>query len=115
MKIDELAHYDPAETLRDPQSVPFFLTLAFETADAGYIAHALGIAARSEGMTDIARRTGLSREALYRSLTENGNPTLRSVLAVLDAMGLSLAVVEKGEAEVEAEAAAPAPKSRRKA
>lgn len=111
----ELKPYDLAEGIRDSEDLALFLTLAFETADAGYIAHALGIAARSEGMTDIARRTGLSREALYRSLTENGNPTLRSVLAILDAMGLSLAVVEKGEAEVEAEAAAPAPKSRRKA
>lgn len=99
MKIDGLAPYDPAETLRDPQSIPLFLELAFETADAGYIAHALGIAARSEGMTEIARRTGLSREALYRSLTENGNPTLKSVLAVLDAIGLRLSAVARGEAQ----------------
>ncbi len=113
MKTEELLPYDPAETLRDPRSLPLFLTLAFETADAGYIAHALGIAARSEGMTEIARKTGLSREALYRSLTENGNPTLKSVLAVLAAMGLSLAVVEKREDE--AAEPEPAPEPRRKA
>lgn len=113
MKIEALPSYDPAETLRDPASLPIFLALAFETADAGYIAHALGIAARSEGMTEIARQTGLSRETLYRSLTENGNPTLKSVLAILAAMGLRLSVVEQ-ERAAETETP-PLRKGRRKA
>lgn len=109
----ELKPYDLAEGIRDEEDLAIFLGLAFETADPGYIAHALGIAARSEGMTEIARRTGLSREALYRSLTENGNPTLKSVLSVLDAMGLRLSVVEKTIAD-EAETP-PLRKGRRKA
>ena len=63
---------------------------AFETGDAGYIAHALGIVARAKGMTQIARETGLSREQLYRSFSEAGNPTLKTTLAVMKALGINL-------------------------
>ena len=91
---DEIIPMDLSEGIRDADDLSTFLALAFQSTDPGYISHAIGIAARSEGMTEIARRTGLSREALYRSLTENGNPTLKSVIAVLDAMGLRLSVVK---------------------
>ena len=49
-----------------------FMAEAFRTNDAGYIAHALGVIARAKGMTQIANQTGLSREQLYRSFSENG-------------------------------------------
>ena len=58
---------------------------SFGTADSAYVAHALGVVARAKGMTLVAKRAGPSREQLYRSLSENGNPTLSSTLAVLDA------------------------------
>ena len=87
--------WDPADSLTTPETVAYFLTDAFETTNPGYIANALGVVARAEGMSEVARKTGLSREALYRSLTENGNPTLKSVLLVLDALGLTLAVQPK--------------------
>ena len=51
---------------------------AFESEDMGYIAHALGIVARAKGMSRIASQTGLSREQLYRSFSQNGNPTLKT-------------------------------------
>ena len=57
---------------------------------AGYIAHALGVVARAKGMAQIAGQTGLSREQLYRSFSENGNPTLKTTLAVMRALGLDL-------------------------
>jgi len=41
-------------------------------------------------MAQIARQTGLSREQLYRSFNENGNPTLKTTLAVMKALGLDL-------------------------
>ncbi|STQ45832.1 Predicted transcriptional regulator [Ewingella americana] len=43
-------------------------------------------------MTHIAQETGLSREQLYRSFSQNGNPTLKTTLAVLKALGLSLSL-----------------------
>jgi len=43
-------------------------------------------------MTEIARKTGVGRQALYAALSENGNPTLETLTAVLGAMGLRLSV-----------------------
>jgi probable addiction module antidote protein len=86
----KLSTYDPATALVDDEEMAVFMADAFETGDAGYIAHALGIVARSKGMTQIARDTGLSREQLYRSFSESGNPTLKTTLAVMKAMGIDL-------------------------
>ena len=63
---------------------------AFASEDAGYIAHALGVVARAKGMAEIAKETGLSREQLYRSFSENGNPTLKTTIAVMKALGIEL-------------------------
>jgi len=46
-------------------------------------------------MMQVARKSGLCREQLYRSFSEQGNPTLRNLLAVLDALGLTLTVKSK--------------------
>jgi probable addiction module antidote protein len=87
---DKLTTYDPAEDLADDASIAVFMEEAFKTEDASYIAHALGVVARARGMTQIARDTGLSREQLYRSFSENGNPTLKTTIAVMKALGISL-------------------------
>jgi len=63
---------------------------ALQTHDAGYISHALGVVARAKGMAEIARQTGLSREQLYRSFSAEGNPTLKTTLAVMKALGIEL-------------------------
>ena len=63
---------------------------AFETDDPAYIAHALGVVARAKGMSEIASRTGLSREQLYRSFSARGNPTLKTTLAVMKALNIKL-------------------------
>jgi probable addiction module antidote protein len=89
---EKLATYDPAEDLASDEAVAIFMTEAFETQDAAYIAHALGVVARAKGMAQIATETGLSREQLYRSFSENGNSTLKTTLAVMKAMGIQLTV-----------------------
>ena len=63
---------------------------AFKTNDTAYIAQALGVVARAKGMAQIAGQTGLSRKQLYRSFSENGNPTLKTTLAVMKALGIEL-------------------------
>lgn len=89
--VDEkLTTYDPAEDLSTDEAVAVFMEEAFKTEDASYIAHALGVVARAKGMTQIAKDTGLSREQLYRSFSENGNPTLKTTIAVMKALGISL-------------------------
>jgi probable addiction module antidote protein len=72
----KLTKFDPAEALRSDDAIATFMADAFETEDAGYIAHALGVVARAKGMSQIASETGLSREQLYRSFSANGNPTV---------------------------------------
>jgi probable addiction module antidote protein len=87
---EKLTTYDPAEDLTSDGAVATFMAEAFETKDAGYIAHALGVAARAKGMTRIASQTGLSREQLYRSFGANGNPTPKTTIAVMTALGIEL-------------------------
>ena len=87
---EKLTTYDPAEDFSSNESIAIFMAEALETNDAGYIAHALGVVARAKGMAQIAAQTGLSREQLYRSFSENGNPTLKTTLAVMKALGLEL-------------------------
>ncbi|WMY74139.1 putative addiction module antidote protein [Buttiauxella selenatireducens] len=90
MRNSEFTTYDPAEALVDDEEIAFFIADALETGDAAYIAKALGVVARAKGMTDVATETGLSREQLYRSFSEEGNPTLKSTLAVMKALGIEL-------------------------
>lgn len=87
---ETLTPYDPAEDLGSDEAMAIFMGEAFETGDAGYIAHALGVVARAKGMTQIANDTGLSREQLYRSFSGTGNPTLKTTLAVMKALGIAL-------------------------
>ena len=87
---EKLTTYDPAEDLVSDAAMATFMAEAFETNDAGYVAHALGVIARAKGMAQIAGQTGLSREQLYRSFSENGNPTLKTTLAVMNALGIEL-------------------------
>jgi probable addiction module antidote protein len=87
---EKLTTFDPAEGLTSDDAVAAFMQEAFKTEDAGYIAHALGVVARAKGMTQIAKETGLSREQLYRSLSETGNPTLKTTIAVMKALGIAL-------------------------
>jgi probable addiction module antidote protein len=87
---EKLTAFDPAEVLTSDEAIAVFMGDALESGDAGYIAHALGVAARARGMTEIAKETGLSREQLYRSFSDRGNPTLKTTLAVMKALGIEL-------------------------
>ncbi|CAN5349410.1 putative addiction module antidote protein [soil metagenome] len=84
--------FDPATYLESEEDVVAFLDAAMEDGDAAHIARALGVVARSKGMTEIARRTGVGRQALYGALSNEGNPTLETLTAVLAALGLRLSV-----------------------
>lgn len=90
--MNELTLYDPAAALVNDEAIALFMADALETGGAAYIARALGVIARAKGMTDIAAETGLSREQLYRSFSEKGNPTLKTTLSVMKALGIELTV-----------------------
>ena len=91
MPKKKLTTYDPAEDLGSDEAIAIFMAEAFETNDAAYISHALGKWSRvRSGMAAIAEQTGLSREQLYRSFSKKGNPTLKTTLAVMRALGIEL-------------------------
>ena len=89
---EKLYDWDAAEYLDGPEAISMFMADAMETGDAAYIAKALGVVARAHGMTQIARKTGLSREQLYRSFSDKGNPTLKTTLAVMRALDVDMTV-----------------------
>ena len=66
----------------------FFVADAMETGDAAYIQHALGVAARALGMTEVAERTGLGRESLYKALAPGAKPRFETVMKVARALGV---------------------------
>ncbi len=80
--------FDPAEWLTSDEGIAIFMQEAFKTGDPAYLAHALGVVARAKGMTQIAKKTGLSREQLYRSFSKDGNPSLKNTFAVMRALGV---------------------------
>jgi probable addiction module antidote protein len=84
--------FDPAKYLKSEEDIIAYLDAAMEDNDPAHIARALGDVARSEGMTEIARRTGLGRQALYTALSEQGNPTLETVTSIIASLGLRLSV-----------------------
>jgi probable addiction module antidote protein len=86
--------WDATAQLDTPERIAHYLEAAFEDGDPALIAAAIGDAARAYGMTKLAKDSGLAREALYRALSENGNPEFTTVLKVLKVFGLRLSAVE---------------------
>ena len=84
--------YDVAEQLRTAEEMAAYLDAWLTEApdDAAGIARALGDIARAKGMAQVARDAGLSRESLYKALSENGNPSFATILKVARALGVRL-------------------------
>ena len=93
--VVELRLFDPANYLKTEEDILYYLEAAMEGNDPRHIARALGDVARSKGMTEIAKKTGLGRQALYNALSDSGNPTLETLTSVLSALGLELTVQKK--------------------
>jgi probable addiction module antidote protein len=83
---------DVAGHLRSPEEMAAYLDAWLEEApdDVSGIARALGDIARAKGMSQVAKEAGLSRESLYRALSEGGNPSFATVLKVARALGVRL-------------------------
>ena len=84
--------WDTADRLETPKDIAAYLEAVFADGDPELINHALGNVARAKGMTEIARRTGLGRQSLYKALSPDGRPEFATVLNVVRALGLKLTV-----------------------
>ncbi len=86
--------WDVTEHLKDDADVASYLQAMIDESgnDPKLIAVALGDIARAKGMTQVARDAGISREALYRALSPDGNPEFATIVKVLDALHLQISV-----------------------
>jgi probable addiction module antidote protein len=88
----KLSRWDTAEYLKTEQDIQAYLEAVLEEGgdDPAFILHALGVIARAKNMSQLAREAGLSREGLYKALSNQGNPTLSTVTKIAKALGLQI-------------------------
>ncbi|WP_442578659.1 addiction module antidote protein [Mesorhizobium sp. ASY16-5R] len=89
----ETTRWDAVEHLDSPEAIAAYIDAAMEDGDPALISAVLGDVARAIGMTQIAKDTGMSRESLYRALSEEGRPEFATVAKVMKALGLRLSAV----------------------
>jgi probable addiction module antidote protein len=82
--------WDVVEHLQTEEDMAAYLEATLEDGDPALVAAALGDIARAQGMSEVARKTGLGRESLYKALSAQGNPEFATVLKVVRALGLRL-------------------------
>ncbi|MDR6729506.1 addiction module antidote protein [Delftia lacustris] len=89
-KIADLPTFDMAERLKTDEDVAAYLSLVLEEDDPSELAHALGVIARTRGMSEIASASGLTREALYKALRPGSQPRFDTIRRVCGALGVRL-------------------------
>jgi len=82
--------WDASEFLKTEEDIAAYLALAFEEGDPEMIALAIGHVAKARGMTEIAKKAGVSREQLYRSFRKGGDPKLTTLVGVMNSLGMEL-------------------------
>ncbi len=80
------------ETLKDPREAAEYLNAALEEGDNELFLLALKNVVKASGVTNIARKTHLNRENLYKMLSEKGNPELTSLWSILSSIGLKISI-----------------------
>jgi probable addiction module antidote protein len=89
--------YDPARHLDTEEAIEEYLLATCEDGSPTEIARALGVVARARGIADLSRKTGLTRQALYKALSGEGNPELGTIAKVAEALGFRLTLARAGE------------------
>jgi probable addiction module antidote protein len=89
---EKFAPYDSADYLNSLKDIAYYLEAALEEAgdDPAFITQAIGVVARSQNFSELARKVGMSREGLYKALSNNGNPSFATIYKVARALGLKL-------------------------
>jgi probable addiction module antidote protein len=86
----KIKRFDASKHFESPEAQARLIDDALQSGNTAYIANAIGVVARARGMSGIAKETGLSRQALYSALSENGNPSLDTIMKVTKALGVEL-------------------------
>ena len=90
IKVSELPEFDAAEYLNSEEDMAAYLTTIIEENDPALLATALGDIARARGMTQVAKDSGITREALYKALRPGSEPRFDTVNRVCAALGVRL-------------------------
>lgn len=80
------------ESLKDPAEAAAYVEAALELDDPAALLLALRQVAKAHGMAEVARRADVGEKTLFRTLSENGNPTITTLHKVLHAVGLRLSI-----------------------
>jgi len=89
---EPITTFDIAEHLETDADIQAFLLETTITGDTSDFIHALNVAARAKGMTEVAKQTGVTRASLYKSLSDNGNPRFDTIAKIVEAMGCKLVI-----------------------
>ncbi|MDO8861626.1 putative addiction module antidote protein [Haliea sp. E1-2-M8] len=86
------SRWGSAEYFQTEEDIQVYLEAVLEDEgdDPADIIHALGVVARAKNMSKLAREAGISREGLYKALSEEGNPTFATVAKIARALGLQI-------------------------
>ena len=95
-------HAELIEFLKDHKNAAEYLNIAFEESlknadeetNAIFLRALKNVAEAQGSMSDLAKRTHVRRESIYRILSENGNPKMQTLASLLSAMGFGLKVYE---------------------
>ena len=90
IRVTDLPSFDTAQYLDSDEAIAEYLTSILEENNPGLLAAALGDIARARGMTEIARGSGLAREALYKALKPDAQPRFDTIARVCKALGVKL-------------------------
>jgi probable addiction module antidote protein len=90
IRVADLPEFDAAEYLDSEEAVAEYLTAMIDGGDPAMLAAALGDIARARGMSEIAKASGLTREALYKALRPDAQPRFDTVSRVCTALGVRL-------------------------
>ncbi|MBT4498985.1 MAG: putative addiction module antidote protein [Gemmatimonadetes bacterium] len=100
ISITDLPEFDPAEHLQDEADIAAYLTAVIEEGDSSELAHALGVVARARGMAEVAKASGLTREALYKALRPGAAPRFDTINRVCRALGVRLVAQSQAGGQV---------------
>ncbi|NOT85191.1 MAG: putative addiction module antidote protein [Methylococcaceae bacterium] len=89
---ETIASFDIAEHLETEADIQAFLLETANTGEPSDFIHALNIASRAKGMTEVAKLAGVTRSSLYKSLSDDGNPKFETILKICTALGVKLHV-----------------------
>ena len=90
IKVSELREFDAAEYLNSDDDVAAYLTTILEENDPALLAAAIGDIARARGMSQVAKDSGIAREALYKALRPGSEPRFETMSRGCAALGVRL-------------------------